>query len=112
MAWGYLKDGQTTHDLLAALSKMTGKHELKIGGEFRLRRFGNGQPGTPAGEFAYDFNGTSQQPWSGGGDAMATFLTGTSNGSWGQYEVPGVSHDPEFSMGRLRAGQLSRERQA
>ena len=88
VAWGYLKDGQTTHDLLAALSKMTGKHELKIGGEFRLRRFGNGQPGTPAGEFAYDFNGTSQQPWSGGGDAMATFLTGTSNGSWGQYEVP------------------------
>jgi hypothetical protein len=87
-AWGYLKDGQTTHDLLAALNKMTGKHELKFGGEFRLRRFGNGQPGTPAGLFTYDYNGTSQYPWWNGGDAMATFLTGTSVGSWGQYEVP------------------------
>jgi hypothetical protein len=88
VAWGYLKDGQTTHDLLAALSKVTGKHELKFGGEFRMRRFGNGQPGTPAGEFVYDYNGTSQMPWTGGGDAMATFLTGTSLDSWGQYEVP------------------------
>jgi hypothetical protein len=87
-AWSYLRDGQETHNLLAALSRMEGRHELKFGAEFRLHRFNNGQPGTPAGLFNFDFTGTSQQPYSGGGDAMATFLTGTSTSSWGQYEVP------------------------
>jgi hypothetical protein len=87
-AWSYLRDGQLTHNLLAALSKVEGQHELKAGVEGRQHRFNFLQPGTPAGLFVYDFNGTSQMPWSGGGDAMATFLTGTSTSSWGQYEIP------------------------
>ncbi len=87
-AWSYLRDGQETHNVLAALSRMQGRHELKFGGELRVHRFSFVQPGTPGGLFNFDFNGTSQFPYSGGGDAMATFLTGTSTPSWGQYEVP------------------------
>jgi len=88
--WSYLKDGQDTHDLLAALSRLKGRHEIKVGAEFRVHQFNNGQPGVPAGLFTYDLIGTSQKGWGGGGgDAMASFLTGTSvGGSWGQYEVP------------------------
>jgi hypothetical protein len=98
-AWSYLRDGQDTHDLLAALSRLQGRHEIKVGGEFRLHRFNNGQPGTPAGLFVFDFNGTSQQPWSGGGDAMASLLIGTSTNSWGQYEVPAFLSTQNFNWG-------------
>jgi hypothetical protein len=87
-AWSYLKDGQTTHDVLATLSRLQGRHELKVGGEFRFHQFGNGQPGTPAGLYNYGYQGTSQYPWWGGGDAMASFLMATSVGGWGQYEIP------------------------
>jgi hypothetical protein len=95
--WSYLKDGQDTHDLLATLSRLQGRHELKAGGEFRFHQFGNGQPGTPAGIYVYDYNGTSQQPWSGGGDAMASFLMATTVGNWGQYEIPAFLFTQNFA---------------
>jgi hypothetical protein len=95
-AWSYLRDGQETHNLLAALSRMQGRHQLKFGGEFRMHRFSFVQPGTPAGLYNFDFNGTSQQPWSGGGDAMATFLTGAAVNNWGQYEVPAFLSTQNF----------------
>jgi hypothetical protein len=96
-AWSYLKDSQDTHDLLAALSHLQGRHELKFGGEFRLHRFNNGQPGVPGGLFTYDYTGTSQQYWSGGGDAMASFLVGSSPGQWGQYEIPAFLATQNFA---------------
>ncbi len=86
--WSYLKDGQDTHDLLVTLSHLQGRHELKFGSEFRFHQFNDGQPGTPAGYYGFDYIGTSQQPWSGGGDAMASFLIGTTPGDWGQYQMP------------------------
>ena len=88
-AWSVLHYALETHDLLGSLDRVRGRHELKYGGEMRMHRDNFLQPGAPEGVFVYDFNGTSQQPFSGGGDAMATFLTGVAGpGGWGEYEIP------------------------
>jgi TonB dependent receptor len=66
-----------------------GRHELKFGGEGRMHRMNMIIPGAPGGVFDYPFNSNSQYPSSGGGDAMASFLTGVGTpGGWGEYQVP------------------------
>lgn len=88
-AWSVLHYALETHDLMATLDKMAGRHEFKFGGEMRVHKDSFLQPGVPDGVFVYDFNTTSEHPWWGGGDAMASFLTGIGGpGSWGQYEIP------------------------
>jgi len=88
-AWSVLHYALETHDLLASLDHMQGRHEFKYGGEMRMHRDNFLQPGAPEGVFVYDFTTTSQQPFSGGGDAMASFLTGVGGpGTWGEYEIP------------------------
>jgi hypothetical protein len=87
--WGIMRQATETYHLVGTLSKIKGKHELKIGGEGRLHYLNYAQPGEPNGVYDFEFNGMSQYPWSGGGDAMATFLTGSGNyGGWGGYEIP------------------------
>jgi Carboxypeptidase regulatory-like domain len=87
--WSIANVRHEAHDLLASLDHMQGRHEIKFGGEMRMERNNYYDPGAPAGNFAYDFTGTSGTPESGtGGDALATFLTGTDFGGWGEYEVP------------------------
>lgn len=88
-AWSVLHYGLMTHDLLASLDHMQGRHEFKFGGEYRKDFINFLQPGTPGGIYIYNPYTTSQDPFSGGGDSMASFLTGLGGpGSWGQYEVP------------------------
>src|ERR1700722_19228517 len=58
------------------------------------------QPGTPAGLFNFDYTGTSQMPYSGGGDSLASFLIGVAGpGSSGQYEVPNFVSTQSFQVG-------------
>ncbi|MFN7997027.1 MAG: TonB-dependent receptor [Bryobacteraceae bacterium] len=98
--WSYLRQGQETHHLIGSLSWVRGQHELKFGAEGRMHRDNFTQPGTPGGLFVYDFSGTSEFPASGGGDAMATFLTGVGGpGSWGQYEIPNYVSTQSFQAG-------------
>jgi carboxypeptidase family protein/TonB-dependent receptor-like protein len=98
--WSVLREGQETHHLLGSLSWVKGQHDLKFGAEGRMHRINFTQPGVPGGLFIYDFNGTSQQPYSGGGDAMASFLTGVAGpGAWGQYEVPNFVSTQSFQYG-------------
>jgi hypothetical protein len=87
-AWSYMRYGQTVSHLIGSVSHMQGRHELKFGGEFRVHEINFEQAGTPAGLETFDFNSTSQNPWSGGGDPMAGALIGASWGAWGQYEIP------------------------
>ena len=88
-AWSVLHYALETHDLLGSLDQMRGRHEFKYGGEMRVHRDNFLQPGAPEGVFTYDFTTTSQFPYWGGGDAMASFLTGTGGpGTWGEYEIP------------------------
>ena len=98
--WSYLREGQQTHHLVGTLNWVKGSHDLKFGGEGRMHQINYTQPGTPGGLFVYDFTGTSEFPFSGGGDALATFMTGVGGpGSWGQYEVPNFVSTESFQYG-------------
>ena len=98
--WSYLRQGQETHHLLGTVSWVRGQHEIKFGAEGRMHRDNFTQPGVPAGIFYFDFTGTSQQPYSGGGDPMASFLVGNGGpGTWGQYEVPNLVSTQSFQIG-------------
>lgn len=98
--WSYEREGTETHELLGALNWVKGAHNLKFGAEGRMHRTSYTQPGTPGGYFSYDFTGTSQYPYSGGGDALATFMTGVGGpGSWGQYEIPNYVSTQSFQYG-------------
>ena len=59
----------------------------------------------PEGVEIADQYGTSQYPYTGGGDAMATFLTGVPDpGEWGEYEV-----SPHFSTQNYRWGGFAQD---
>jgi hypothetical protein len=88
-AWSVYRNGSEVHHALATLNRIQGRHEFKFGGEARVNRMNWVQSGVPGGVLQFEFNTTAQYPWWGGGDAMASFLTGVGGpGSWGEYEVP------------------------
>ena len=98
--WSYLRQGQETHHLLGTVSWVKGSHEFKFGAEGRMHRDNFTQPGTPAGLFNFDYTGTSQMPFTGGGDSLASFLIGIAGpGSSGQYEVPNFVSTQSFQVG-------------
>jgi hypothetical protein len=98
--WSYEREGTETHELLATLNWVKGSHDLKFGFDGRMHRTSYTQPGTPGGYFAYDFTGTSEFPYSGGGDGLASFMTGVGGpGSWGQYEIPNYVSTQSFQVG-------------
>ena len=96
--WSQYKQTPETYHLLVSLSRVQGRHDLKVGWEGRLHKLSFSQPVAPAGVFDFEFNSTSQLPTSGGGDAMASFLTGV-GGGWGQYEVPVRPATQSFQYG-------------
>jgi hypothetical protein len=69
------REGQDAHHLAGAVSWLRGKHELKFGGEGRLRRINHTNPGWPSGAFNFDTTATSSGAGVGG-DSLASFLTG------------------------------------
>ncbi len=99
--WSYLRQGQETHHLLGTVSWVRGPHELKFGAEGRMHRDNFTQPGVPGGEFYYDFTGTSEFPFSGGGDSLASFLiaNGGPGTSSSGYEVPNLVSTQSFQAG-------------
>jgi Carboxypeptidase regulatory-like domain len=88
--WAILEDNTASHDLLASLTHMQGRHELKFGAEFLTNLYNFSQPGTQNGLFTYGPSGTSQNSGIAGtgGDNLASFLIGSGFGGWGQYEIP------------------------
>lgn len=88
--WSILEDNTASHDLLASLTHIQGRHELKFGAEFLVNLYNFSQPGTQNGLFAYGPAGTSQNSGIAGtgGDNLASFLMGSGFGGWGQYEIP------------------------
>ena len=75
-----LREGQDTYHLAGSVSWLRGKHDLKFGAEGRMHRINFVQPGWPAGEFDFNFTGTSQfsnaSDTTTGGDDLASFLIG------------------------------------
>ena len=97
-----LRQGQDTHHVVGSLSWVRGAHELKFGGEFRMHRINFAQPGWPAAEFNFDFNGSSEFRDSGG-DPLASFLMGVGSPDgcfdFCPYEVPNTVSTQNFQYG-------------
>ncbi|MGO8819579.1 MAG: TonB-dependent receptor domain-containing protein [Terriglobia bacterium] len=103
--WSVYKNGNQVYHLLATVTHIQGRHELKFGGEWRVQQMNWFQDGVPGGLEIADQYGTSQYPNVGGGDAMATFLTGVPDpGEWGEYEV-----SPHFSTQNYRYGGFAQD---
>src|SRR5215472_2965433 len=69
------REGQDAHHLTGNVSWVRGKHELKFGGEGRMRRINHTNPGWPSGAFNFDNTATGGASGTGG-DGLASFLTG------------------------------------
>jgi hypothetical protein len=68
------------HDASATVTKVVGKHELSMGGEYMKRLLNVGQPPSPSGSYAFDLTATSQTTASAaGGSDFASFLLGMGN---------------------------------
>ena len=103
--WSVYKNGNQVYHLLATLTKVQGRHELKFGGEWRIQQMNWFQDGAPGGVEIADQYGTSQYPYWGGGDAMATFLTGVPDpDEWGEYEI-----SPHFDTQNYRWGGFAQD---
>ena len=87
--YGNYRLGQDTGQLSATIDKVHGQHDLKFGFDGRIHQINYIQTNAPVGIFSFDENGTSACPndiGDCGGDAMASFLTGTMNGN-SYYEI-------------------------
>jgi len=97
-----LRQGQDTHHVVGTVSWLRGSHEWKFGGEFRMHRINFTQPGWPAGEFNFDYNGSSEFRDSGG-DPMASFMMGVGSPDgcfdFCPYEVPNAVSTQNFQLG-------------
>ena len=84
-----VRQGQDTQNVAGSVSWLRGKHEFKFGGETRVARDNYVQPGAPAGQFNFSFNGTAEFSDAGnidgtngngaptdGGDDLASTLIG------------------------------------
>lgn len=86
--WSNANMERQTHDVLASLDYIAGRHEFKFGGEMRISQDNSFLPCCQHGMFSFDQFGTSEIPGSGGGDSLATFLTGTSTDGSGEIQIP------------------------
>ncbi len=70
------------YEISPNLEMNRGRHDIKIGGTFRLHRINFFQPGVPTGSYNFDFTGSSEFPSTGGGNSLASFLMGTGGGNY------------------------------
>ena len=64
-------------DINATLTRVVGRHEISLGGEYMKRFLNVGQPYAPSGNYAFDLSATDQQTNTlVGGSDFASFLVG------------------------------------
>jgi hypothetical protein len=85
--WVHWKQAQEVWQTLPILTYMRGHHELKFGGEWRVLPVNYFKDTQPGGTFTFTQFANSQYVASGGGDAMAAFLTGIGIGGSGGYSI-------------------------
>jgi hypothetical protein len=99
LPYALLRQGTETHDLNSSISRVRGAHSLTFGGNWRVHRINFVQPGTPGGLFIFPYVSTAQYFVQGGGDDMASFLTGVGYGvSPSGYSMPAWVSTQNFSF--------------
>lgn len=77
--------GDTSHSMIANLSRVAGRHSMKYGADLRINFVNYGQLGTPSGGFdfirAFTQGPDARTPSNTAGTGYASFLLGTGNGN-------------------------------
>lgn len=72
------------HDVIVSLEKNKGRHDIKVGFEYRKDLENLGQPIAPNGSYSFDTTATSSTTYGNDGYGYASFLMGMGNPSEGQ----------------------------
>jgi hypothetical protein len=108
--YGNYKQGQSTGQLTVLLTKIHGPHELKFGFEGRQHQQNYIQTNAPLGYFNFNYGGTAQCPASGGiqgtcndgnvggGDDMASFLTGQISSGFYEIQFRPASENYQYAV--------------
>ena len=100
--WCCEREGNDVNDLRTALAWAKGNHSIKFGFDGLMYQLNYILPSYPAGYFTFNPSSTSEYPTSGGGDDIASFLTGVGGpGSWGDYDVPFASAAESFQYAQF-----------
>ncbi len=94
-----IRRGDYTHSFRATITKFSGRHAMKFGGEYRLMRNSEHQPSDLAFGFAQAF--TAQNPWktaTNSGAGLASFLLGYA-GSGASYVSPALAIQSQYAAG-------------
>jgi hypothetical protein len=98
LPYALMRQGTETHDLNVSVSRVQRQHEFKVGWEGRMHRINFVQPGTPGGLFVFPYVSTAQYYVSGGGDDMASFLTGVGYTPPSVYSMPAWVSTQNFAF--------------
>jgi len=89
VTWAAYRNAADAHTLEAVLTKLKGRHSLKMGYTGHMYRDNESQPGIPGGYFGFYGNQFTSGPEGGGftngGSALADFLIG--GAGWGAFTV-------------------------
>ncbi len=97
-AWSVLRFASETGHLVASVSHISGRHEIKAGGELRRHRLNFMQAGTPNGLFAFTAGATASGLGGAGGDALASLMIGYVD-NWSRYEIPPFTATQSYQAG-------------
>jgi Carboxypeptidase regulatory-like domain len=97
-AWSVLRFASETGHLVGSVDHITGRHEIKAGGELRRHRIDFMQAGTPNGLFAFTNSGTASGLGGVGGDALAGLMIGYVD-NWSRYEIPPYTATQNYQAG-------------
>jgi hypothetical protein len=97
-AFSVLRFASETGHVLASVSRIARRHEIKIGAELRRHRINFMQAGAPNGLFTFDATGTASGTAGTGGDALATLMIGYVNGS-SRYDIPPFTATQSYQTG-------------
>ena len=100
--WTVMRQGLEGFHLLSSLTHMQGRHEIKVGGEWRTYQLGYATHAAGNGLEVWSQTGTARFDYgaNAGGDSYASFLTGAGgDGEWGEYTLA-----PHFMLSSHRYG--------
>jgi hypothetical protein len=98
--WSIANVQRNVWDLLASVDHVGGRHEVKVGGEYKVHQENYWAPNTPMGLFVMNRYGMSEYPASGGGDALATLLSGVDTSGSASYQgaIPLAQEEPMYGV--------------
>ncbi|MEX2264281.1 MAG: TonB-dependent receptor [Bryobacteraceae bacterium] len=73
---GPIGQNEQTHQIIGGVTKVTGRHTVKVGADIRVYRLGYTQSNDPSGAYNFTAPYTARDPFAAGGYGFASFMLG------------------------------------